>query len=82
MQSLSQNRTFNRVIIFAVVAALMVVVSWRLVPAHSSAQLFSFVNSFASDAASRASTSVDAQIQTLQSQLRSHPDEWQSYSQL
>jgi tetratricopeptide (TPR) repeat protein len=82
MQSLSQNRTFNRVIMFALIAALMIIVSWRLAPAHSSAQFFSFVNGFAYDAASRASTSLDTQIQSLQSQLRSHPDDWQSYSQL
>ena len=82
MQSLSQNRTFNRVIIFALVAALMIIVSWRLAPAHSSAQLLSFVNGFASDASSRANATIDVQIQTLQSQIRSHADDWQSYAQL
>lgn len=82
MQSLSQNRPFNRVILFALIGALIIVISWRLAPAHSSNQFFSIVDSFSSDASSRASTSTDAQIQKLQDQLRSHPDNWQAYTQL
>ena len=82
MQSLTQNRPFNRVIIFALIAALIIVISWRLVPAHSSNQFFSIADSFASDASSRANTSTDAQIQKLQDQLRSHPEDWQAYTQL
>lgn len=82
MQSLSQNRPFNRVILFALIAALIIAISWRLAPAHSSNQFFSIVDSFFSDASSRASTSTDAQIQKLQDQLRSHPDNWQAYTQL
>ena len=82
MQSLSQNRTTNRVIIFVLIAALIVVVSWRLVPAHGSAQLTSLVDSFTSNASSRANASTDAQIKTLQDQLRSHPEDGQAYNQL
>ncbi len=82
MQSLTQNRPFNRVIIFALIAALMIVISWRLVPAHSSNQFLSIADSFASDSSSRANTSTDAQIQKLQDQLRSHPEDWQAYTQL
>jgi tetratricopeptide (TPR) repeat protein len=82
MQSLSQNRTTNRVILFALIAALIILVSWRLAPAHSTTQLFSVVDSLASDASSRANTSTDAQIQILQTRLRSHPDDGQAYTQL
>ena len=82
MQSLSQNRTFSRVIMFLLIAILMIVVSWRLAPRRVSAQPFSLLNVFAADTVSRARTSLDAQIETLQDELRSHPDDWQSYSQL
>ncbi|HSK88830.1 MAG TPA: tetratricopeptide repeat protein, partial [Anaerolineales bacterium] len=37
---------------------------------------------FASDASPRTNASIDTQIQRLQDQLRSHPDDWQAYSQL
>lgn len=82
MQSLSQIRTSNRVIIIALIAALMIAVSWRLAPPHGPTQLFSVVDGFASDASSRANASTDAQIQILQEKLRSHPDDWQAYTQL
>ena len=82
MQSLSQNRISNRVIIFVLVAALIVVVSWRLVPAHSSTQFLSILDSFSADASSRANASTDAQIQALQEKLRSRPEDWQAYTQL
>jgi tetratricopeptide (TPR) repeat protein len=82
MQSLSQNRSFNRVMLFALIAALIIVISWRLVPFQSSNQFLSIVDSFAADASSRANTSTDAQIQKLQDQLRSHADDWQAYTQL
>jgi len=82
MQSLSQNRSVNRVVMLALIAILIVIGSWRLAPAHNSAQRFSFINSFGFNVASHRSTSLDAQIQSLQSQLKSHPDDWSSYSQL
>ena len=82
MQSHSQNRSVNRVVMLALIALLTVIASWRLAPADNSAQLSSFINSFAFNVASHRSTSLDAQIQSLQSQLKSHPDDWSSYSQL
>jgi tetratricopeptide (TPR) repeat protein len=82
MQSLSQIRTSNRVILFALIAALIILVSWRLAPAHSTTQLFSIVDNLAAETSSRANTSTDAQIQTLQTRLRSHPDDGQAYTQL
>jgi tetratricopeptide (TPR) repeat protein len=82
MQSLSQIRIPNRILLFALIAALIIVVSWRLAPAHSTAQLSSIVDSFAADASSRSNTSTDAQIQTLQARLRSHPEDGGAYTQL
>ena len=82
MQSLSQNRSLNRVVMLVLIAILIVIASWQLAPAHNSAQLSSFINSFAFNVASLRSTSLDAQIQSLQSQLKSHPDDGSSYSQL
>jgi len=82
MQSLSQIRNSNRLILFALIAALIIVISWRFAPAHSSTQLFSVAESFASDASSRANASTDAQIQMLQEKLRTHPEDWQAYTQL
>jgi tetratricopeptide (TPR) repeat protein len=82
MRALFQNQSFNRVTMFALIIALTIVVSWRFAPAHNSALFLPNVDSVLSDALSRTSASVDSQIQTLQDQLRSHPDDWQSYSQL
>ena len=82
MRSISQNRTFNRVLFFALIALLIIVVSWRLVPVPRSAQFSSIIDSFTSNASSRASASTDAQIKIVQEQLRSHPENVQSYTQL
>jgi tetratricopeptide (TPR) repeat protein len=67
---------------FALIIALTIIVSWRFAPARNSALFLPNADSVLSDALSRTSASVDSQIQTLQDQLRSHPDDWQSYSQL
>lgn len=82
MQSLSQNRISNRVMTFVLIAAFIVIVSWRLVSAHSSTQILSILDSFSADASSRANASSDTQIQALQEKLRSHPEDWQAYTQL
>jgi len=82
MRALFQNQSFNRVTMFALIIALTIIVSWRSAPARDSALFLPNADSVLSDALSRTSASVDSQIQTLQDQLRSHPDDWQSYSQL
>src|SRR5215212_7011172 len=82
MQSLSQIRTSNRVILFALIAILFIGLSWRLAPVHKSNQLLSILDSFSSDTSSRTIASTDAQIQTLQEKLRTHPQDWQAYTQL
>ena len=82
MQSLSQNRTFNRVMMLALIVVFIVVVSWQFAPAYNSGLSFTNLDPFASDASSRTNASIDTQIQALQDQLRSHPDDWQAYGQL
>jgi tetratricopeptide (TPR) repeat protein len=82
MHSLSQNRTFHRALMLALIVTLIIVVSWRFAPKHDSALSFSNLASFISDTSSRTNASTDRQIQTLQDQLRSEPNDWQAYSQL
>src|ERR1051325_11076575 len=82
MQALFQQRPFNRVMMLAFMAMIIIIVSWRLAPAHKSNQLLSIIDSFSSDSSSRANASTDAQIQTLQEKLRTHPQDWQAYHQL
>ena len=84
MQSLAlaRNRTFIRVLILALIVAFMIIASWRFAPAYNSGLPVANLDPFASDASSRTNASIDGQIQTLQNQLRSHPDDWQAYSQL
>jgi hypothetical protein len=82
MQSLSQIRTPNRFILFALIVAVIIVVSWRLAPARNTTQFLSVMDGFASDTSARANTSTDTQIQTLQDRLRSHPDDGQAFTQL
>jgi tetratricopeptide (TPR) repeat protein len=82
MQALFQQRPFNRVMMLAFMAMIIIIVSWRLAPAHKSNQLLSILDSFSSDSSSRANASTDAQIQTLQEKLRTHPQDWQAYTQL
>ncbi|RPI90316.1 MAG: hypothetical protein EHM40_18680 [Chloroflexi bacterium] len=82
MQSLSQSRMFHRVLLLALIVAFMIIASWRFAPAYHSGLSFAGLDPFVSDASSRTNASMDTQIQMLQDQLRSHPDDWQAYSQL
>ncbi len=81
MQSFSQNRTTNRLIYFALIAALIIVITWRFAPAANSMPSFSNFSGLSSDAA-RTGASTDKQIQSLQDRLRTNPNDWQAYSQL
>lgn len=82
MQSFARNLTSNRTVMLALIVLTIMVVSWQLAPRDGSAFSLSDLSSFTSDTASRTSASTNAQIQSLQNQLRKHPDDWQSYSQL
>lgn len=81
MQTISQKRTVNRVFIFALISALLIVLSWKFAPAVNPAISLSDLDRFMMDA-SRTGTTTTAQIEYLQEWLRTHPDDWQSYSQL
>ena len=82
MQTLPQNRMLTRLLTLALIVALIIIASWRFAPIHNSTLSFANLDSFASDTSSRTHASTDTQIQTLQDQLRSHPNDWQAYSQL
>ena len=84
MQTLSQDRNFNRVIIFSFIVLLVIAVSWGL--ASNRASTFGLPEvgggGYSAESASRIGTSIDDQIQSLQGRPRANPNDWQSYSQL
>ncbi|MBC7876403.1 MAG: tetratricopeptide repeat protein [Anaerolineales bacterium] len=82
MQTLTQNRNFNRVITLALIVTLIIVVSWKLSPANRLSSIFNNVEGYTIDSAVRTSASTDSQIQTLQDKLQTNPEDWQAYSQL
>jgi len=82
MQTLAQNRNLNRVIIFSFIALLLIAVSWGLASRRAVTIAFDGNGEYSVEDASRLGTSVDKQIQTLQSLLRDNTNDWQSYSQL
>jgi tetratricopeptide (TPR) repeat protein len=82
MQTLSQNRSFNRVIMLVFITALIIFASWRLTSARGLPSSLEEMYGYVADSTSRTSASTDAQIQTLQDRLRTNPNDWQAYSQL
>ena len=82
MQTLAQNRNLNRAIIFSFIALLLIAVSWGLASRRAVTIAFDGNGEYSVEDASRLGTSVDKQIQTLQSLLRDNTNDWQSYSQL
>jgi tetratricopeptide (TPR) repeat protein len=61
---------------------MIIAASWEIAPANRFSSLFNQTENYLFDANSRTSTSTDAQVHMLQDRLRSHPDDWQAYSQL
>ena len=82
MQSILQNRLSSRVILLSLIVLLLVAVSWRFGWAQNAMLHQTYPDPFVSDAASRVNSSIDAQIQTLQNQLKVNANDWQAYSQL
>jgi len=82
MQTFSQNRRFNRLLLLACMTALIVLASWRL----ASTQEFSFrlqdVYGYLADSSLRTNASTDILVKDLQERLRTNPKDWQSYSLL
>jgi tetratricopeptide (TPR) repeat protein len=81
MQGFTENRSLYRIVIFGLIAVLMVIASWWLASGQSQTPSWD-LDAFAMNASSRANASTDTQIKSLQDQLRAHPEDWQSYSQL
>jgi tetratricopeptide (TPR) repeat protein len=80
MQTHLRNLISNRGIMLVLMITFIAILSWRLAPQAGSA--FSLPELYAFDTASRTSASTEAQIQSLQAQLRLQPNDWQAYSQL
>ena len=82
MQILTQDRNFNRVIIFSLIVLTVVAISWGIASRRAGTVGLDGDGGYSADSALRVSASVDEQIQTLQGRLRDNPNDWQSYSQL
>ena len=82
MQTTLLNRTSQRVILLAIFAFLIILATWRFVAGSNKALSFPNTNDLLLNSSSRTNASLDNQIQTLQDQLRSNPNNWQTYSQL
>ena len=74
MQILSQNRSFNRVIMLVFITAIIILGSWRLTSARDLPSRLEDVYGYMADSASRTSSSTDAQIQTLQDRTRNRSE--------
>ncbi|MEP6895386.1 MAG: tetratricopeptide repeat protein [Chloroflexota bacterium] len=82
MQSILQNRSFNRFTIPALIVVLIIIVSWRFGGARNSTLHLPYANPFVSDSAPRTNASIDTKIEALQHQLKVNAKDWQAYSQL
>ena len=82
MQTLTQNRSLNRVIIFSLIILAVIAVSWGIASKRASTVGWEGIDGISSDAVSRAGASVDDQISMLQDQIRANPNDWASHSQL
>ncbi|MEO8357583.1 MAG: tetratricopeptide repeat protein [Chloroflexota bacterium] len=82
MQSLLQNRTSSRVIMLVALTTLIIFLSWWLTSARPLSSSLEDVYGYLVNSSSRATTSTDALIASLQDRLRENPEDWQSYSQL
>ena len=81
MQSISQNRSIQRLVLLALAVLSLVIASWWAASGRNQPALLT-PDRFSAEAASRTGLSTDQQIQSLQQQLRISPNDWQSYSQL
>lgn len=82
MQILTQDRNFNRAIIFLLIILPVILISWGLASKRSATVGFDANGGYSAEDTSRLGASVDEQIQILQGLLRENPNDWQSYSQL
>ena len=81
MRSFSQNRSFHRVVMLTLATLFVIAASWWFASSQNKTPSFD-LDSFTANTSFRTSASTDKQIDALQDQLRAHPNDWQSYSQL
>ena len=82
MQIISQNRSFQRVLILLFITALIVIASWALTSTRGMTASLQDVYGYLANSVSRTNAPTDELIRDLQEQLRANPNDWQSYSQL
>ena len=82
MQTFSQNRWFNRVVLLAFMTALIIFASWRLASTQDISSRLQDVSAYLADSSSRMNASTDTLIKNLQERLHANPEDWQSYSLL
>jgi tetratricopeptide (TPR) repeat protein len=82
MQTLLQNRSFTRAIMLVFIATMIILVSWRLAPAHNLSFGLEEAYHYIVGSTSRTGISTDTLIQTMQERIRTDPNDWQAYSQL
>lgn len=82
MQIISQNRSFQRVLILVFITGLIIIASWALTSPRGMTASLQDVYGYLANSVSRTNAPTDQLIRTLQEQLRANPNDWQSYSQL
>ena len=82
MQILTQDRSSNRILFFSLFVFVLIAGTWIIASQHRTAPTLNNEIDFSLENPSRLGASTDEQIQSLQNQLRNHPNDWQSYSQL
>lgn len=82
IQTFSQHRWFNRLLLLAFMTALIIFASWRLASTQDFSSRLQDVYGYLADSSSRTNASTDTLIKNLQERLRTNPADWQSYSQL
>jgi tetratricopeptide (TPR) repeat protein len=82
VQILTQDRSVNRILFFSLCVLALIAGTWIIASQHRTAPGLNNEIDFSLENPSRLGASTDEQIETLQNQLRNHPNDWQSYSQL
>jgi len=82
MQALLPYRPFNRVAMIAIGVISLILISWGLASRLHPAVLSPGLDGYVAETGLRAGASTDEQIRALQAQVKSAPNNWQSYSQL
>ena len=82
MQTILQKRTPSRSLLLALFVSFILAASWYFSSARDSGLSLPDAGILLAPASARSNASTDKQVQDLQDRLRSHPQDWQAYSQL